>query len=94
MHNVGTAANSAIIPACAIDNAETSNTPLNAGIHKTIPSNPTPAKKAAILHLFVNNPNRNIIFFPLQLNPWNNLANVSVANAMVLAVIASDCNPI
>ena len=30
----------------------------------------------------------------LQVNPWNRRASVKVANAMVLAVIPSDSNPI
>ena len=44
-------------------------------------------QNANIVYIFVVIPNLKIDLFPLQLNPWNNLARHNVENAMVDAAL-------
>ena len=54
----------------------------------TVNNRNAPVKNAAILHLLLHNPIVRTECSLLQLNPWNSLAKVNVANAIVLAVLA------
>ena len=57
-------------------------------------SNAAPAANAPTLHRLEPNPSFVMDSSPLQLNPWNKRVKDKVANAMVLAVLASVCKPI
>ena len=61
--------------------------------NKTAPNNKTPVQNAATLHILLVSLILKMENSLLQVNPWNNLANVKVANTIVLAVIGLTSNP-
>ena len=74
-------------------NASTINKPRMNGASKINPNNKTPVQNAATLHILLVSLILIIENSLLQVNPWNSLANVKVANAIVLAVIGLTSNP-
>ena len=91
---VGAKAKPAIAPICIPFRGDTSNTPWTPGINNAQLNKPTPITNAPIVYKLVWIPNLKIELLALQLNPWNKRPKQSVANAIVLAVIASVCRPI
>ena len=78
-------ASRAIKPACAPVSAVTLKSGCINGTNNTNASRNVPIKKAPMLAVFEKSPSLKIECVLLQLKPWNSLASVSVANAIVLA---------
>ena len=78
-------ASRAIKPACAPVSAVTLKSGCINGTNNTNASSNVPIKKAPMLAVFEKSPSLKIECVLLQLKPWNSLASVRVANAIVLA---------
>ena len=86
---VGIAASRQTLPVLDMVSGVTENSFCKNGTNITSPSRQTPAAKAPRLYQLLEKPSLKILCLLLQLKPWNSLARVRVANAMVLAIPAS-----
>ena len=91
---VGASASNSIHRSCMPFKEAAKNNLCNTGTNNTSASNAAPAANAPTLHRLEPNPSFVMDSSPLQLNPWNKRVKDKVANAMVLAVLASVCKPI